>query len=388
MSLIDRDKHIAGTREAHRLSERIQEAAAKAQPKAASARPQPGRGNSSRFGRIVYAIGVGGALCAIVAAIGSTSSFFAGSVAFALAAGSALMVILDRPPQLRAFYARRPNTAISLHVAFVVGAIVAWGDTEYSLERLRMHTAAPAEPVDAKAGTEAPAPIPGVDAAHTSEQLRALLAAAQTAVAAKDWRGAALAQAVVVEKHLKDGTAVTVSDRELLNQLASIAAHAREQEQREQAERTSAEIAGLVAKAEADKAAGRWNEAEAASDQAQVARQAYEKSNNRQALDPSVLQRAAALSNEIQTRVARDTAQRAALTQVEQLQRAYQRAEQFARAERWSEADKVYRVLLEAIDDVPAPVRAEAPAGFSFEHFQARVRTRAQLAREHTHEPL
>ncbi|MEY4579649.1 MAG: hypothetical protein RL701_4352 [Pseudomonadota bacterium] len=392
MSLIDRDKHMAGTREAQRLSERIQEAAAKAQPKPVSARPRAGaRGSSSRFGRILYASGVGVALCTIVAAIGGTGSFFAGSVAFGLAAGSALMVILDRPPSVRTFYARRPNSAIALHVAFLIGAIVAWGDTDYALERLNMPAAAEPEPAEGHAGAPARAalsgPLAGGDAAHTSEQLRALLAAAQAAVSARDWRGAALAQAVVIDKHLKGGTVVTGADRELLDQLASVAAHAREQEQREDAEQTSAEIAELVSKAEDAKAAGHWSEAEAAVDQAQVARQAHEKSDNHQPLDAGVLQRAAALSSEIQTRVARETAQRAAVTQVQQLQLAYQRAEQFGRAARWDEADKVYRVLLEAIDDVPAQVKAEAPPGFSFERFQARVRKRAQLAREHTNEP-
>ncbi|MET0385105.1 MAG: hypothetical protein ABW321_04060, partial [Polyangiales bacterium] len=74
-------------------------------------------------------------------------------------------------------------------------------------------------------------------------------------------------------------------------------------------------------------------------------------------------------------------AERAAQTQIGQLQAAYAQGDQLFRSRRWLEADQVFSALLAAIDALDPDVTARVPAGFSLERLRAQTRERAAQAR-------
>jgi hypothetical protein len=339
----------------------------------------------SAFGRIAY---VGFALLAcfaIAAAIGSTGSFLVASLAFALAAISALLVVVDRPRSLRALYARLPGTATGLHAAIIIGALAAWGGVQTYLQELRVRAATRAEEEALKTAKKSAElqqrVVLNAQASNTTLQLRALAAQARAAVQAKDWKrvAAVLKQAVVIEKPYKEGDATIVLDREVLRELEAVAAQAADQQHRDQAQQAEAKLRALVAKAQAAKAAGQWTEVQAASDEAGAVQQAYDSSDERYPLDRSLGDRAAALSEEARMHVAEQKAQREAQTRVAQLQQALAQAEQLLRARRWKDADNVLQALLAAVDGMSPSSQAQLPASFSLASVRAQVR---QLAAE------
>ncbi|MET0388651.1 MAG: hypothetical protein ABW321_21950, partial [Polyangiales bacterium] len=177
-------------------------------PQASSQRPRAGSG-----GRIAYGIGISSGCVLAVAAIGSTGSALAGGVAVAIVAASALAVVLERPPSVRAFYARHPGSAIAAHVAVLVGALVAWGDVPYRIERLQLQAAARSSEAGDETDKPTRAALEG-RAADVTKQLRELAAQARAAADVQDWRKAAelLARAVVVQQPDKDAAALVVID--------------------------------------------------------------------------------------------------------------------------------------------------------------------------------
>lgn len=317
--------------------------------------------HSRRLGRLLRTV-LG---CLVLAVgIGSTGSFAVATLAFMLTGASALMVVLDRPPRLRAFYAGAPGTALLFHAAAVVGALAAWGSEQYPMMQ-RLHLAP--EPQAAAPESEAPPDAAG--------QMRALETAARAAVQAKDWQqvAALLSQAVVLQKNARQDASRLLVDGELLQQLEKLASEAAEQQRIEKETRVHAEIRALLAKAEAAKAQKNWSEATAAVAAAVAAHQAYEDTKPKRPLDHGLLDEATALTEEIGDRQA---AERSAPEQADQLQQAFDRGEQLVRAKRWGEADRVFKALSDAVDTLSPDVRAAWPAGFSLAEFQERVKRR------------
>lgn len=317
---------------------------------------------------------------AITAAIGCTGSPLVASLAFALAAGSATLTILDRPARLRAAYARQPGVATAVHVALVVGALAAWSDGPYQIQRLRLKTEPPPELGAAAAGGPARDAVQRTRLALATQQLRALLDEAQAATQARDWQraAAALAKAVVIKKAHKPSDTQTPLDPELLRELEAVATRAADAQHEEETAIANSELRKLVNQAEAHKAAERWHEAKTVLDQAQANQRAHEKSAPDHPLERSLTERSAALASAVQTQLARQAAEKDARAQAEQLHAAYRRAEQLIRAQRRDEAREVLTALLGAIADLPAETRAAWPSDSPLEPFRASLRRRVQ----------
>jgi hypothetical protein len=322
--------------------------------------------------------------CVVVsAAIGSTGSSTVGAIAFAVVSASALSFMLGRPRALRAVYARFPSSVTALHVAILIGALATWDTMQYQLRALRLEVSArSAERALAAAKEEKRATLVA-QAGNTSQQLRALAAQARKAVSNKNWQGVAtiLNQAVAIQRPYKEGDAVVVLDRDALKELESVATSAADAQHSDQALKADAKLRALLAKAEADQAAGQQAEASQALADARAVRQAHEVTANHYPLDPALTERLAALSAAERRRAASADTRRAATARVEALRRAWAQAEEFASAGRWADADRLLRALRDALRSVPPNVQAAWPADLDSKAFRAQVEKRAAEVR-------
>jgi len=163
--------------------------------------------------------------CALTAAIGGTSSALVAAVAFTLAAGSALLVALDRPPSMRALYARFPGTATGLHVAVIVRRVGRLGRRRRA-SFARCTCRPPRRPNASKPKRERPrgalAREPGQlgKAAHASVDSSGAYCTQR-----KDWKAAAaaLAEAATLVQRYKDAEQLDQLDAEVLKQLEAAA---------------------------------------------------------------------------------------------------------------------------------------------------------------------